>query len=278
MKAEKGKNRAMKSPAKPQSGQVKSVTDQYRDAAVEISTGYEPNLSKVPVPHYTDEEHGTWKLMFERQSAALPGRATLEYLEALKRLNLPSDRIPKLRDVSKVLEQSTGWKVARVAGLVPEKEFFECLSQKLFPCTDFIRSRNELEYTPSPDMFHDIFGHIPLVTHPEFAKFYEFFGKAALRANKDQLVKLQRIYWFSVEFGLIQKPEGIRIYGSGILSSVGEVTYCLGPKPRRHPYKFSHVENQHFEINHMQEDLFVIPSFEWLNAEFKAWAKQEKLV
>ncbi|MDB5038438.1 MAG: Phenylalanine 4-monooxygenase [Bacteriovoracaceae bacterium] len=265
-------------PTNKPPSETRSVTDQYRDAAVTITTGHEPDLQKVRIPIYSAEEHETWALMYDRQIKALPNRATPEYLAGLKILNLPQNRIPRLKEVSASLEKVTGWKLTRVEGLVPEREFFECLAHKLFPCTDFIRKRDELEYTPSPDMFHDIFGHIPLITNPEFASFYEYYGKVALKANADQLIKLQRIYWFSVEFGLIQKPEGLRIYGSGILSSPGEVPYALSSKVRVHPWDFSVVEKQYFEIHHMQDDIFVINSFESLLTGFKAYAKKSGLL
>jgi len=255
-----------------------SPTEQYREQNIEISTGHNSDLNSVPVPQYTDEEHETWALMYDRQMKAIPGMTSREYLEALKQIRLPRNHIPTLKEVSQRLESLTGWRLTRVAGLVPEKEFFECLAQKLFPSTDFIRTRNELEYTPSPDMFHDLFGHCLLITNPYFADFYEYFGRAALKATPEQLTKLQRIYWFTVEFGLIQNPEGVRIYGSGILSSAGEVPYSLGPNVRRHPFDYEMVTNQFYEIFHMQEDLFVIESFEWLLESFKAWVKKEKLV
>lgn len=256
---------------------MKSITQLYREQNVEITTGHNSDLDHLPVPQYSEEEHGTWAIIYDRQMKVLPGKASPEYMEGLRRLNLPSHRIPTLKEVSAVLEKHTGWKVTRVAGLVPEKEFFELLAQKLFPCTDFIRKRSELEYTPAPDMVHDIFGHIPLITNPTFANFYEFFGKAALNANAEQLVQLQRIYWFSVEFGLIDSIEGRRIYGAGILSSVGEVEYSLGPQVRVHPFDFSVVARQYYEIHHMQEDIFVIPSFEWLLEGFKNFVAKEKL-
>jgi phenylalanine-4-hydroxylase len=255
-----------------------SPTDQYRAKNIEITTGHNPRLQDLAIPNYSTEQHETWAMMFERQKRALPNKASSEFLEALDSLQLPEQRIPSLQEVSKKLEQTTGWRLTRVGGLVPEKEFFECLSQRLFPCTDFIRDREDLEYTPSPDMFHDIFGHCPLITHPDFARFYELYGKAALKANPDQLTKLQRIYWFSVEFGLIDNDRGVRIYGSGILSSVGEVSHCLSDQVRRHPFDYAKVENQYYEIYRMQEDLFVIPSFEWLLESFKAYAEKEKLL
>jgi len=255
-----------------------SPTEQYRAKNIEITTGHNPRLHEVPVPKYTDKEHETWALMYKSQEEALPDRASQEFLKALELAELPRDRIPTLLEVSDHLESQTGWRLTRVGGLVPEKEFFECLAQRLFPCTDFIRSRVELEYTPSPDMFHDIFGHCPLITNPSFADFYENFGKAALKASPEQIVKLQRIYWFSVEFGLIENPDGIRIYGSGILSSVGEVTHSLSSSVRRHAFDYSRVENQTYEIYKMQEDLFVIPSFEWLLESFKDYARKQKLL
>lgn len=258
-------------------GIMLSPTEQYRAKNIQITTGHEPNLDLVPSPSYSSEQHGTWSIMYDRQEGALRKKASREYLEGLQRLRLPKDRIPQLREVSDRLEEHTGWRLTRVGGLVPEKEFFECLAQKLFPCTDFIRERSELEYTPSPDMFHDIFGHCPLITDPYFAEFYEAFGKAALKANSDQLTKLQRIYWFTVEFGLIDNPDGVRIYGSGILSSVGEVDHCLSNKVRRHAFDFSRVEKQNYEIYVMQEDLFVIPSFEWLLEHFRQYCMDEKL-
>lgn len=254
-----------------------SPTDQYREHNVEITKGHNPDLDQVPVPSYSDEQHETWAIMFERQMKSLPGMASREFLRALKSMNLPKDRIPSLKQVSQVLENSTGWKVTRVGGLVPEQEFFECLSKKLFPCTDFIRERSELEYTPSPDMFHDIFGHLPLITNPSFANFYESFGRAALKADRSMIEKLQRIYWFTVEFGLIQNPDGTRIYGSGILSSVGEVPNSLGPQVRRHPFSYEVVEKQAYEIYHMQEDLFIIESFEWLLESFKSYVSKNNL-
>lgn len=257
---------------------MKSVTDQYRDASVTITTGHEANLSKVRIPLYSDEEHETWAIMFDRQMKALPNRAVPEFLEGLRLLDLPADRIPRLAEISPKLEQATGWRITRVEGLVPEKEFFECLSQKLFPCTDFIREREELDYTPSPDMFHDIFGHLPLITNPVFAAFYEFYGRAAAKASGDQLIQLQRIYWFSVEFGLVKTEHGRRIYGSGILSSPEEVYHSLSDKVRVQPWDFATVGNQYFEIHHMQDVLFEIESFTDLLEGFRIYAERQGLL
>lgn len=256
--------------------EMKSITDHYKEAGVIVTTGHNPDLNSVPVPAYTDEEHETWELMYQRQRKLLPERASQENITALKLIDLPGRCIPTLKECDAKLKP-TGWGVTRVEGLVPEKEFFECLAQKLFPCTDFIRKREEIEYTPSPDMFHDMFGHLPLITNQTFADFYEYFGKVALKANETQLEALQRIYWFTVEFGLIRNPEGIRIYGAGILSSVGEVEYCLTDKTRKHAMDFDRMANTSYEIDHMQDDLFVVESFEQLLEGFKTWAKSKGL-
>ena len=142
--------------ARGKNNELKSVTDQYRDVNVEITRGHNPDLKNVSVPKYTEEEHGTWALMCQKQIESFPDRASQEYRTAIKTLNLPTDHIPKLIDLSKIVENTTGWRITRVSGLVPEKEFFECLSQKMFPCTDFIRKREEIEYTPSPEVLYSV--------------------------------------------------------------------------------------------------------------------------
>jgi len=256
----------------------KSVLDQYREVNVKITHGNNPDLANLAVPHYTEEEHETWAMMFAQQVKALPSRSSQEYIKAQQAIVLPSKRIPSLKEISDKLQTYTGWKLTRVEGLLPDREFFECLAQKLFPCTDFIRKRSEIEYTPSPDIFHDIFGHIPLITNTHFADFYEAYGNAALNANEEQLAKLQHIYWFTVEFGLIKNPEGTRIYGSGILSSTGEVFHALSDKVEVQPFNYDIVIKQPYEIYHMQPKLFIVDSFEWLLESFKEFAKKEGLL
>ena len=232
----------------------------------------------IPTPNYTAEEHGTWSLMFNRQEDQLPSRACREYLEGLRKINFTKDSIPRLQDVSEALAKATGWKIIRVDGLVPEKEFFAFLSRKEFPSTDFIRARADLKYTPAPDMFHDLFGHTPMITHPRFAQFFQEFGKAALNADEEEVKRLQRFYWFTVEFGLIRNPEGRRIYGSGILSSIDEVAYCLSDKVTVHPFNVEQIIKQEYDIWHMQDVYFEIDSFEQLEDSFKAYARSKKLL
>lgn len=229
-------------------------------------------------PKYTTVEHETWGLLFDKQKELLPGRACIEFLEGLAKLGFTNKRIPALAEVSSRLEACTGWRLVRVEGLVPEKEFFELLSKKLFPSTDFIRNREDLNYTPAPDMFHDLFGHIAMITNQEFADFFQLMGKAGVAANVEQLKQVQRFYWFTVEFGLIYNEGKKRIYGSGILSSPGEVVYCLSDKVKVHEFDTSAIIKQDFDIWHMQGELFIIKSFEQLKDGFLKYSKASKLL
>jgi phenylalanine-4-hydroxylase len=229
-------------------------------------------------PKYTDEEHETWGLLYKKQMELLPHRACSEFMEGLGKLNFNPTKIPALKDVDVVLSKTTGWNVERVEGLVPEKEFFEFLSQKKFPSTDFIRTRNDLNYTPAPDMFHDLFGHMSMITNPHFSSFFRLMGQAGAKAEGDLLKEVQRMYWFTVEFGLIRDSGKKRIYGSGILSSPGEVVYCLTDKVKVHDFDVPKITKQEYDIWHMQEELFIIESFEQLEKEFLAFGRARQLL
>lgn len=229
-------------------------------------------------PNYTMTEHETWGLLLKRQKELLPQRACPEFLEGLKTLNFSEKKIPALADVNAILKKATGWGLVRVEGLVPEKEFFELLATKRFPSTDFIRKREDLKYTPAPDMFHDLFGHISLITNNSFADFFEAMGKAGAQAEGEKLKEVQRLYWFTVEFGLISSRGQKRIYGSGILSSPEEVVYCLSDKVKVHPFDISKVIKQEYDIWHLQEELFVIDSFDELKTAFVKYGKANNLL
>lgn len=153
----------------------------------------------------------------------LPGRACSEYIEGAKALSLSPNKTPYLKDISKVFLQTTGWRVARVSGWFDVEDFFRHISEKVFPSTDYIRSKEELDYTTAPDLFLDIFGHMPLLTNKNFASFYQQFGIASLNASGIERKHLETFHWFTVEFGLIRKQEGMKIHGAGILSSLGEI-------------------------------------------------------
>src|SRR5690606_3150131 len=167
--------------------------------------------------HYPEREHEVWNTLIERQLKLLPGRACAEYLDGLDQLALPHDRIPQLAEINRVLERSTGWQVARVPALIPFQTFFELLASKRFPVATFIRTPEELDYLQEPDIFHEIFGHCPLLTNPWFAEFTHTYGQLGLKASKEERVYLARLYWMTVEFGLVDTPQGRRIYGGGIL-------------------------------------------------------------
>lgn len=198
--------------------------------------------SKVPdkngIIHYTDDENQIWSELYERQMGILPGRACSAYLDNLERLNLPRDRVPQLDDVSRILRDATGWEVAPVPALIPFTQFFDLLSAKRFPAATFIRSRDEMEYLQEPDIFHEVFGHCPLLLDEGFAAFSHAYGRAGAAARKEDHAMLARLYWFTVEFGLIQRPgKELRAYGAGLCSSIGEVQYALeSDVPIRKPF------------------------------------------
>ena len=234
-----------------------------------------PIGDEIAYPEYSDEEQRVWRDLFERQVQLLPGRAADEFLTGLEALDLDRTRIPALADVSRKLNDATGWRVARTPGLLDAHDFFSHLARRVFPCTDYVRSRAEMDYTPAPDCFHDIFGHTPMIMHPRFADFYQHIGQAAL-ACKDPAIEegLTRIYWFTVEFGLIRNRGGLRIYGNGIISSYGEVLHSLTDKVIKLPFDPDVVAATPYDIWHFQETLFVIDSFDHLGDAFEHWVRQ----
>ncbi len=176
---------------------------------------------------YSEEENRVWNILFTRQMKLLPGRACHAFMEGLKCLDLTADRIPQLPDVSAKLRAKTGWEVTPVAALISAREFFELLAQKKFPAATFIRTEDELDYVKEPDIFHEIFGHCPMLTDPVYAKFIKDYAKKVLTFPESDWPLLQRMFWFTVEFGLIKTDEGFRAYGGGILSSISETVYSV---------------------------------------------------
>ena len=207
---------------------------------------------------YPDEEHETWSILYNRQMSVISDRACFEFQQGLQQLGLTADRIPQLSDVSRALAEATGWGVAPVSALISFDRFFELLSNRQFPVATFIRSRDELDYLQEPDIFHEIFGHCPLLTDQNFADVTEAFGKAGMGASKQEQVYLARLYWFTVEFGLLATDAGLRIYGGGILSSYRETLYCLEEKPVREPFEVNRVLRMPYRIDILQPVYFVI--------------------
>ncbi len=212
---------------------------------------------------YSDEEHAVWRLLFERQQRLLVGRACRDYLDGLSGLGVAAHGIPDFRILSDILDRATGWRIAAVPGLVPDDVFFALLAQRRFPSTCFIRRRDQLDYLQEPDVFHDIYGHVPMLMNPVFADYMQAYGEGGLKALRlGHLPRLARLYWYTVEFGLIDTPEGLRIYGSGILSSAGESVYCLDdPRPHRIRFNLRRIMRTDYHIDRYQETYFVIDDF-----------------
>ena len=215
---------------------------------------------------YSEEEHAIWRLLFERQQRLLVGRACREYLDGLRGLGVAADGIPDFRGLSDILDRSTGWRIVAVPGLVPDDVFFAHLARRRFPSTCFIRRRDQLDYIQEPDVFHDICGHVPLLMNPVFADYLQAYGEGGLKAlGLGHLQRLSRLYWYTVEFGLIATAEGLRIYGSGILSSAGESAYCLDDaRPRRLRFDLRRIMRTRYRIDNFQQLYFVINDFQEL--------------
>lgn len=217
--------------------------------------------------NYTEEDFKVWKLLYERQSAQLPGAAVQEYIEGIKRVGFVSGKIPRFDETNKALRSYTGWELVVVPGLIPDKDFFELLANKKFPASTWLRKLSELDYLEEPDMFHDVFGHVPLLTNKNVVSYLQELSRIALRYIEDPwaIELLSRIYWFTVEFGLIRENGALRIYGAGILSSKGETWYSLhDPTPQRHPFNVGKILNTPYRKDVFQKEYFVLDSFSQL--------------
>jgi phenylalanine-4-hydroxylase len=212
---------------------------------------------------YSEDQHAIWRLLFDRQQRLLVGRACRDYLDGLEALGVAAAGIPEFRRLSDLLDQATGWRIVAVPGIVPDELFFALLAHRRFPSTCFIRRRDQLDYLEEPDVFHDICGHVPMLMNPVFADYMQAYGEGGIKALRlGHLKELARLYWYTVEFGLIATTEGLRIYGSGILSSAGESVYCLDdPRPYRPHFDLRRVMRTRYHIDRYQETYFVIDDF-----------------
>jgi phenylalanine-4-hydroxylase len=215
---------------------------------------------------FTAEEHGVWDTLFERQAKLLPGRASSAYLRGLEALRLSESGIPNFEDLSERLMKLTGWQVVAVPGLVPDDVFFEHMANRRFVSGNFIRRRDQLDYLQEPDVFHDVFGHVPMLADPVFADYLAAYGRGGLRALElGALPQLARLYWYTVEFGLVQEEDGLRIFGAGIVSSSAESIFALDdPSPHRIGFDLERVMRTEYRIDDFQQNYFVVPSFEEL--------------
>ena len=215
---------------------------------------------------FTAEEHATWDTLFARQAKLLPGRASQAYLNGLDVLKLSKPGIPDFRELNDRLAGLTGWQVIAVPGLVPDDVFFDHMANRRFVAGNFIRRPDQLDYIQEPDVFHDVFGHVPMLADPVFADYLAAYGRGGQRAlGLDALKYLGRLYWYTVEFGLIAEPDGMRIYGSGIVSSAAESRFALdSDSPNRIGFDLSRVMRTDYRIDDFQQNYFVIPSFDEL--------------
>jgi phenylalanine-4-hydroxylase len=216
--------------------------------------------------HYTDAEHGVWKTLYERQTRLLPGRACDAFVRGMGELPIGADQIPDFRRLSEILMRRSGWQVVAVPGLVPDEVFFEHLANRRFPAGHFIRRPQQLDYIEEPDVFHDVFGHVPMLMHPVIADYIQAYGEGGLRARKlGMLDQLSRVYWYTVEFGLVRQPDGLRLYGAGIASSATESRFCLeDPSPNRLGFDVERVMRTRYRIDDFQESYFVIEDLDEL--------------
>ncbi|KQZ61061.1 phenylalanine-4-hydroxylase [Sphingopyxis sp. Root1497] len=213
---------------------------------------------------YTAEDHATWDILFERQAALLPGRVTPEFIAGLDVLRLSKPGIPDFEELSERLMKATGWQVVAVPGLVPDDIFFDHLANRRFVSGNFIRRRDQLDYLQEPDVFHDVFGHVPLLAHPVFADYMQAYGEGGQRAAQAGVIeKLARLYWYTVEFGLVRSGDELKLYGAGIVSSYTESLFALDdPSPNRIGFDLRRLMRTKYRIDDFQQNYFVIDSFE----------------
>ena len=215
---------------------------------------------------FTAKEHAVWDTLFARQTAMLPGRASDAFLRGVDVLRLSKPGIPDFVELSGRLMAATGWRVVAVPGLVPDAVFFDHLANRTFVAGNFIRTPDQLDYLKEPDVFHDVFGHVPMLADPVFADYMAAYGRGGQRAGSlGALKRLARLYWYTVEFGLVEDAGALRIYGAGIVSSHGESLFALDdPSPNRIRFDLNRVMRTEYKIDDYQQSYFVIPSFDEL--------------
>jgi phenylalanine-4-hydroxylase len=225
---------------------------------------------------YTPEQHGVWSELVARRMPQLQERACQEYLDGINQIGLQTDALPDLKVVSARLGPRTGWASTPVSGFLPGDAFFEMLAARRFPTTTWLRGRESMDYTPEPDIFHDVFGHVPMHAHPVFADFLQRYGELCLKVidRPDALERLGRLFWFTVEFGLIRQAGEIKVYGSGLISSHGECTRVLAGGCEVRDFRLEDVLGQELQTSAMQPTLYAVDSFEQIYEATKAAEKK----
>ncbi|WP_242164054.1 phenylalanine 4-monooxygenase [Lysobacter sp. M15] len=234
---------------------------------------YATGVIEQPWGDYSATDHDVWRRLYQRQREVLVGRACDEFLQAQDTMGMTPDRIPKFSDMNRVLGDATGWRLIGVEGLLPELDFFDHLANRRFPVTWWIRRPDQIDYIEEPDLFHDLFGHVPLLMNPLFADYMAAYGRGGVKAHgigADALQALTRLYWYTVEFGLIKQgngrqADGLRIYGSGIVSSKSESIHALeSDAPNRIGFDLERIMRTRYRIDTFQKTYFVIDSFQQL--------------
>nr|WP_310522094.1 phenylalanine 4-monooxygenase [Polymorphobacter sp.] len=244
--------------------QIKATT-KHGAAARDCSKPERPDwLIEQNWDRYTNDEHAVWRRLFERQSKQLVGRACDAFVAGMNALPIDHEHIPDFRRLNDVLQHHTGWQVVAVPGLLPDAVFFEHLANRRFPAGQFIRPLAQLDYLEEPDVFHDVFGHVPLLADPVFADYMQAYGRGGLRAaGAGAIARLSRLYWYTVEFGLLRDGDALRLYGAGIVSSHGESIFALDdPSPNRLGFDLRRLMRTPYRIDDYQQVYFVIDSFE----------------
>ena len=236
-----------------------------------VGANPQPQFVRQDWGAYTEEQHAVWALLYQRRMAALERTGSSLFLDGAGQIGLRPDRVPDLAEINQRLSRRTGWMAVPVSGFLPAREFFECLGARRIPTTVTVRPRAQLDYLPEPDIFHDVFGHVPLHAHPVFATFLQRFGASAcLATSATQVQAMARLFWFTVEFGLIRESGEIKLYGSGLISSHGDGANAIGPQCDRRAFSLDAVLAQPFEIDRLQDVLFVVDSFDQLFAAVEA--------
>jgi phenylalanine-4-hydroxylase len=224
-----------------------------------------PYLIQQDYSSYTEEQHGIWADLVGRVFPELEKHAAQEYLDGFQTIGLKRDRLPNLAEVSARLEPRTGWNSTAVSGFLPSQAFFEMLAARKFPTTVWLRSRESMEYTPEPDIFHDVVGHVPMHAHPVFADFLEHYGRVCVATPEEPIrEKLSRLFWYTVEFGLIRQQGEIKVYGSGLISSHGECLNVMSGHCAIKEFSLGEVVNTPVKIDELHKLLFVVNSFDQL--------------
>jgi phenylalanine-4-hydroxylase len=227
---------------------------------------------------YSDSDHLAWATLCERRMLTLPSSGARQWLDGLERLALDQRRVPRLSDVNARLQRLTGWEIVAVDGYLDAAAFFSLLAQRRFPTTTHVRPLDSLEYIPSPDIFHDVFGHVPMHADPVFADLLQRFGDLGAGARSEaHLTQVQRVFWYTVEFGLVREGDAVRIYGSGLVSSVAEERHALSENCERLPFDLEAVLRHPFAVDHVQPAFYVIDDFSQLHAALDALAHRQRL-